>query len=89
MNSKSAKKSIDLKAIAAYRVLQTEDGQTLYSALKFEFDTPSLVGETVEQTYFNLGRRDALSYIDELLTHAQRLQKEEKNEKNIPSSFNS
>ena len=54
------------KAAAVKHVLDTHAGKELLQIMHEEFDRPDLRGATVEDTYYNLGRRDALIYLEQL-----------------------
>jgi hypothetical protein len=46
--------------------LRAPGGKALLKVMHEEFDRPDLRGATVEETYYNLGRRDALIYLEQL-----------------------
>ena len=48
-------------------LFNTALGLEVLEILADEFDAPDLRGSTVEDTYFQLGRRDVLVYIKQLL----------------------
>lgn len=54
------------KAGAVARVLSSEDGKVLMEALEAEFFEGDLLGETSEETHYNLGARDVVCYLREL-----------------------
>lgn len=48
----------------ARRCLNTPDGQVLIHLLQESFSPDHLVGDGTHQTYFNLGRRDVVKYLE-------------------------
>jgi hypothetical protein len=54
------------KAGIVTKVLGTDDGKQLLQVMHDEFDMSDLRGDTVEETYYNLGRRDAIVYLEQL-----------------------
>jgi hypothetical protein len=54
------------KADAVRHVLTTPSGKELLQIMHDEFDMADLRGDTVEETYYNLGRRDAVIYLEQL-----------------------
>ena len=54
------------KADAVRHVLTTHAGKELLQIMHDEFDMADLRGDTVEETYYNLGRRDAVVYLEQL-----------------------
>ncbi|AEM62903.1 hypothetical protein phiVC8_p06 [Vibrio phage phiVC8] len=73
----SAKK----KAAAFAAVFRTPDGERVLEAIRQEFDKDELRGNTVEGTYFNLGRRDVLVYIEQMIRYSERDKDEKFEEK--------
>ena len=58
--------NIRRKAGAVRALFATDEGRKVLDILGDEFDTDELRGGTVEETYFNLGRRDVLVYLKQL-----------------------
>ena len=54
------------KADAVRHVLTTPSGKELLQIMHDEFDMADLRGDSVEETYYNLGRRDAVIYLEQL-----------------------
>jgi predicted RNA binding protein with dsRBD fold (UPF0201 family) len=74
MDKEQALKNLERKARAAARVYATEDGRYLIDALAEEMDKEDLRGKDTHETYFNLGRRDSITYIRELLSLNKRIE---------------
>ncbi|ASV42833.1 hypothetical protein [Vibrio phage JSF15] len=64
--------SVKKKAAAFAAVFRSSDGERVLEAIRQEFDKDELRGNTVEGTYFNLGRRDVLKYIEQMLRYSER-----------------
>ena len=58
-------------AAAIQRVLQTEPGQQMMEVLKGKFNRGDMVGDTANQTYYNLGARAVVLYIEQMATIRQ------------------
>ena len=54
------------KAGVVRAALTTDGGKELLQIMHDEFDMADLRGDTVEETYYNLGRRDAVVYLEQL-----------------------
>ena len=48
-----------------------QDGKRALEMLAATFDKDHLIGDTVEATYYNLGRRSVVRYIQSMLRAAQ------------------
>jgi len=53
-------------------VFNTPDGKQVLEALEAEFDGTDIMAETSEKTAYNLGRRDVVVYIRQMLDYAKR-----------------
>lgn len=60
-------KKLKKKAGAAARILNSPDGRVLMDALRTEFVHLDLRGKTTEDTYYNLGSRDVVKYLEQLV----------------------
>jgi hypothetical protein len=61
------KKNLIRKSSLARKTFSTEEGKELLEILKNEFMPENLIGDDVNNTYFNLGRRDVIIYIEQLM----------------------
>jgi hypothetical protein len=59
------------KSIRARKVFTTPDGQKMLEVLHQEFNGPNLYVEDSDRTEFNLGRRDVVMYIEQLINLAK------------------
>ena len=59
------------KAELVRSALEGPGGKELVKILHDEFDMPDLRGDTVEETYYNLGRRDSIIYLEQLCDAAK------------------
>ena len=55
------------KSLRFKSLFSTQVGQQVLKDLREEFDPRELKGEDTHSTYFNLGGRDVIMYIDQLL----------------------
>lgn len=60
------KKRIREKAAQFHEFMSNPVGKQLVAILKEEFDGEDLRGTTVENTYYNLGARDVVKYLETL-----------------------
>ena len=60
------KQRIREKAAQFHELLNNPVGKQLIEILEQEFDRDDLRGTTVEQTYYNLGARDVVKYLQTL-----------------------
>ena len=60
-------KRLDERAKAVWAVFQTDGGQRALDVLRDMFDADDLRGQTTEDTYYRLGQRDVIIYIDQLI----------------------
>jgi len=60
------KKSLARKSALIGHFMESEAGQELIRVLEEEFYDGELVGKDPHQTYYNLGRRDVVSYLKQL-----------------------
>ena len=54
------------KAAKVHLLFATDLGKEVLQILRDEFDHEDLRGDSVEETYYNLGRRDAVIYLAQL-----------------------
>lgn len=47
-------------------------GMEVLTMLEAEFDIDELRAQSVENTYFNIGRRDVVVYINQLINYSER-----------------
>ena len=57
------KKALAKKIVTVKHVLDSPDGAELLAILKADLVTDDLRGETVYETYYNLGRRDVVKFL--------------------------
>lgn len=58
------------------RTFLTQAGQEVLTALDDAFNGVDLRGKSVEDTYYNLGARDVLMYINQMIEYNPRLKKQ-------------
>lgn len=63
----SYKNKLNEKSAKVKLLFDCSLGEDVVKILDEELNPSHVVGKTVEETYFNLGKRDALIYIKELL----------------------
>jgi hypothetical protein len=68
------------RALAAQTIFRTPEGELVLEGLRNELDGGDLRGVDTHDTYYRLGKRDALTYIEELITTADRLKNQQENE---------
>lgn len=68
--------ALSKKAEAFKRTFLTQTGQEVMEALDAAFNGVDLRGKSVEDTYYNLGARDVLMYINQLIEYNPRLKKQ-------------
>lgn len=66
MIEEAIEQEIKRKAALVRRLFATPLGKEVHEILVNQFDADDLRGETVEQTYYNLGQRDVLVYLRQL-----------------------
>ena len=76
---------INRKANRTAQLFNSELGQEVLGYLKEELDKGQLVAQTPELTYFNLGRRDAVVYINELIVQNETLERANEKSKQTTS----
>ena len=59
-------KRLDERAKAVWSVFDSDSGQIALAVLKDMFDVDDLRGPTTEDTYYQLGQRDVIKYIEQL-----------------------
>lgn len=57
------------KAARFYRLFSTHDGELVLKDLEDEFDADELKGATDADTNYNIGRRDVIVYIRQLMRY--------------------
>ena len=67
MNRAEAIEMIDRKAHTVSEVFNTHAGKEALDVLRDMFDHDDCRGESVEDTYYRLGQRDVIKYIEALL----------------------
>jgi len=68
----AAKSAARKKARKFEELFNTPLGKQVLDAMSNEFDIGEMRGKSVEDTYFNLGRRDAVVYIKQMITYSER-----------------
>lgn len=69
---KEVEKIVKDKAVSFAAVFNTRDGQKVLQAMKDEFCGTELRANTPHDTYYNLGRRDAVVYIEQMIKYSER-----------------
>jgi len=67
-----AQRSLRRKAGKVMAFMNSELGKEIIKAMEDEFYHGDLRGEDPHQTYYNLGRRDAVSYLKELQSFGEK-----------------
>lgn len=67
-----AKEAVIKKAKIFRDMFQTPQGKKCLEFLEQEFDLEDLRGHTTEDTYYNLGRRDVVVYIRQMLKFVEK-----------------
>ncbi len=67
MNLDQYKEDFRRKVLAAQSVLSSENGQILLEMLENELNPTVLQGETEQETFINVGKRDAWMFILEII----------------------
>lgn len=65
----SVREALAKKASIIFTVFGTEQGQKVLEILEDEFDGQDLRGGDPYETYYNLGARDVVTYIRQLVNH--------------------
>lgn len=55
-----------------YRVFTSEDGKTALTELDKIFNPSSLIGQDANQTYFNLGCREVICFIKDVINRMEK-----------------
>lgn len=63
------KQKLREKAARFYRLFSTHDGEQVLQDLVDEFDSDDLFNEKPHKTSYNVGRRDAVIYIKQLMRY--------------------
>ena len=71
-HKKRVEEATKRKAAAFAAVFNTRDGEKVLEALEAEFDRDELRGGEPHSTYFNLGQRDVVVYIKQMLKYSER-----------------
>ena len=59
--------SLRRKSAKVRQLFATDRGREVLKILADEFDNDELRGDSVEETYYNLGQRDVIVYIRQLI----------------------
>jgi hypothetical protein len=71
-----AKEALLKKAAAFKQTFLTESGEAVLGALRDEFNSSDLIGKDTHDTYYKLGARDLLVYIEQMIEYNPRLHKQ-------------
>lgn len=68
-------KKLREKAARFYRLFKTHDGEQVLKDLEDEFDADDLFNENPHKTNYNVGRRDAVVYIKQLMRYEENVRR--------------
>jgi len=68
------REEVDRKARAVADLFETEQGAKVLKILESELDSDSIFSPCANTTNYNLGKRDAVVYIKQLIKHANKEQ---------------
>ncbi|MGI9889075.1 hypothetical protein [Vibrio chagasii] len=71
-NKEEVEAKVRKKSELFKHVFESEDGKAVLEALEEEFNRDELRGQTPQDTYFNLGRRDVLVYIKQMIRYSNK-----------------
>lgn len=69
---KQVEEAVRQKAKAFAAVFNSREGRIVLESLKNEFCKDELRAETPHDTYYNLGRRDTVVYIEQMIRYSER-----------------
>lgn len=69
---KKVEEAVRKKSKAFAAVFNCPDGATVLDALENEFNGSELRGTDPHNTYYNLGRRDVVTYIKQMIAYSER-----------------
>lgn len=64
--------NLNKKARIFKNVFSTGNGKVILQALKDEFDAMEIRDNDPYNTYYNLGRRDVVKYIEQMMNHTEK-----------------